>query len=91
LTEQGGNSNLITEQMSIKLFTSYDLKIKKITPCLTSLFLKTDLVKKSNQISMRREILSTYKRKVLSSLDILMIHFYYCPSDPGFFQAIGRI
>ena len=40
---------------------------------------------------MRREILSTYKRKVLSSLDILMIHFYYCPSDPGFFQAIGRI
>ena len=91
LLERGADSNLITRQMLVELFTSYDLQIPKNIPRLTSLLLKIDLVKKSYQIRMRNEILSTYKKKVLSSLGILMYHLYYRPSGPGFFQAIGQI
>jgi len=77
--------------MLVRLFTSYDLQIPKNIPRLTSLLLKIDLIKKSYQIRMRNKILSTYKKKVLSSLDILMYRLYYRPSGPGFFRAIGHI
>jgi len=77
--------------MLVRLFISYDLKITKNIPRLTSLLLKIDLVKKSYRIPRRNEILSTYKKKVLSSLSTLMYHLYYRPSGPGFFQAIGQI
>jgi len=77
--------------MLVELFTSYDLQIPKNIPRLTSLLLKIDLVKKSYQMSKRKEILSTYKKRVLSPLGILMYHLYYRPSGPGFFQAIGQI
>jgi len=40
---------------------------------------------------MRNKTLSTYKKRVLSSLGILMYHLYYRPTGPGFFQAIGQI
>ena len=91
LLEQGGDSNLVSEEMLIKLFTSYDLKIAKDIPRLTSLLLKIDLVKKSYQISTRNKMLSTYKKKVLTSLVVLMYHLYYRPSGPGFFQAIEAV
>jgi len=35
LLERGADSNLITEQMLARLFTSYDLQIPKIIPRLT--------------------------------------------------------
>jgi len=88
LLEQGADSNLINEQMLVELFTSYDLQITKNIPRLTSLLLKIDLLKKSYQIHVRSKKLSTYKKKVLSSLVILMYRLYYRPSGPGFFQAI---
>ena len=91
LLERGADSNLITERMLVELFRSYDLQIPKNIPRLTSLLLKIDLLKKSYQIRMRNETLSTYKKKVLSSLVILMYRLYYRPSGPGFFQAIGQI
>jgi len=77
--------------MLVELFTSYDLQIATNIPRLTSLLLKIDLVKKSYQIRMRNKTLSTYKKRVLSSLGILMYHLYYRPTGPGFFQAIGQI
>jgi len=91
LLEQGADSDLIIEEMLVNLFISYDLQIAKITPRLASLLLKFDLAKKSYQISTRNKILSTYKKKVLSSLVILMYRLYYRPSGRGFFQAIGSI
>ena len=91
LLERGADSNLITERMLVRLFTSYDLQIATNTPRLISLLLKIDLVKKSYQIRMRNKTLSTYKKRVLSPLGILMYHLYYRPSGPGFFQAIGQI
>ena len=91
LLEHGADSNLVSEEMLIKLFTSYDLKIRKNIPRLTSLLLKQDLLKKSYEISMRNKILSAYKKKVLSSLGVLMCRLYYRPSGPGFFQAIEQI
>jgi len=72
----------------IKLFMSYDLQIKKITPRLSSLFLKIKPVKKSDKASMRNKIILTYREKILSSLVILMYRLYYRPSGPGFLQAI---
>jgi len=91
LLEQGADSDLITERMLVKLFASYDLRIATNIPRLTSLLLKIDLVKNSYQTRVRNKTLSTYKKKVLSSLAILMYHLYYRPSGPGFFQAIGQI
>jgi len=91
LLEYGADSNLITEPMLVKLFVSYDLQITKVTPRLTSLLLKINLVKNSHQISTRNTILSSYRKQVLSSLVILMYHLYYRPSGPGFFQAIEQI
>ena len=91
LLEQEADSNLVSKEMLIKLLTSYDLQIKKITSRLTSLLLKIDLVKKFYQISVRNKILSAYKKKIISSLGILIYRLYYRPSGPGFFQAIGQI
>ena len=94
LLEQGADSNLITKKMLVRLFTSYDLQIATNIPRLTSLLLKIDLVKNSYQVCVRNKILSTYKKKVLLSLSILMYHLYHLyhrPSSPDFFQAIGQI
>ena len=91
LLERGADFDQITEEMLVELFLSYDLQIKKITPRLASLLLKMDSVKNPCKISTRNTILSTYKKKVLSSFVILMYHLYYRPSGPGFFQAIGQI
>ena len=85
LLEQGAESDRVSKQLLVKLFVTCDLRIGKITPRLTSLLLG---IEKENKISMRNKILSTYKKKFLSSLIILMYHFYYRPSGPGFFQAI---
>jgi len=88
LLEQGANVDVLSENFLIELSRSYDMQIKKITPRLSSLLLKIKLVKKFDQASTRNKILSTYKKKVVSSLVILMYHLYYRPSGPGFFQAI---
>ena len=88
LLEQGADFDILSEQKLVKLFISYDLQIKKITPQLSSLLLKINLVKKPCQASTRNKILSTYRGKLASSLIILMYHLYYRPSGPGFFQAI---
>jgi len=61
LLEQGANSNLVSEQMLIKLFLrSSDHQKYSSFNIFTS---EIDLVKKSYQISRRNEILSTYKKK----------------------------
>jgi len=91
LVEQGADVDRLSQTILIEVFTSYDLQIKKITPRLSSLLLKTKLVKKSDKESERNKILSTYKKKIVSSLIILMYHLYYRPSGPGFFQAIEQI
>ena len=91
LVEQGADVDRLSQTILIEVFTSYDLQIKKITPRLSSLLLKTKLVKKSDKESERNKILSTYKKKIVSSLIILMYHLYYLPSGPGFFQAIEEI
>jgi len=91
LLEQGADSDIISEQKLVKLFISYDLQIKKITPQLSSLLLKINLVKKPCQASTRNKILSTYSEKIVSSLVILMYRLYYRPSGPGFFQAIEQV
>jgi len=89
LLEQGADSNLITEQMLVRLFTSYDLQITKNIPRLTSLLLKIDLVKKSYQIRVRNKKYQLIRKKIISSLVILIYHLYYLPTGPAFFQAIG--
>ena len=91
LLEQGADSDILSEQKLVKLFISYGLRVGRITPRLSSLLLKINLVKKPCQASTRNEILSTYKKKIVSSLVILMYHLYYRPSGPGFFQAIEQI
>jgi len=91
LLERGADFDQITEEMLVELFASYDLQIKKITPCLKPLLLKMDSVKNPCKISTRNKILSTYKKKILSFLIILMYHLYYRPSGPGFFRAIRQI
>jgi len=91
LLERGADSDILSEQKLAKLFTSYDLHIKKITPRLSSLLLKIKLVKKSAQTSTKNKILSRYKEKIVSSLVILMYRLYYRPSGPGFFQAIEQV
>jgi len=91
LLERGADSDRLSEKILIEVFTSYDLQIEKITPRLSSLLLKINLVKKPCQASTRKEIVSTYKKKIVSSLVILMYHLYYRPSGPGFFQAIEQV
>jgi len=91
LLERGADSDRLSRRFLIKLFTSYDLQTEKITPRLFSLLLKINFVKKPYKMSTRNKILSTYKKKVVSSLIILMYHLYYRPSGPGFFQAIEQI
>ena len=90
LLEQGADSDILSQKVLIKLLTTYDLQIKKITPRLSKLLLKIDLVKKSYKASARNRILSTYRGKIVSSLVILMYHLYYRPTGPGFFQAIEQ-
>jgi len=91
LVEQGADSDLITEPILVKLFTTYDPQVTKITPRLSSLLLKIKFIKKPHKTSTRNKILSTYSKQVVSSLVILMYHLYYRPSGPGFFQAIEQI
>ena len=91
LLEQRADSDRLSEKILIKLFTSYDLQIKKITPRLSPLLLKIKLVGKSDKMSMRNKILSTYRKKIISSLVILMYHLYYRPNGPGFLQAIEQV
>ena len=90
LLEQGADSDILSQKVLIKLLTTYDLQIKKITPRLSKLLLKMDLVKKSHKTSARNRILLTYRGKIVSSLVILMYHLYYRPTGPGFFQAIEQ-
>ena len=90
LVEQGADSDRLSQKVLIKLLTTYDLQIKKITPRLSKLLLKIDLVKKSYKTSARNRILLTYRGKIVSSLVILMYHLYYRPTGPGFFQAIEQ-
>ena len=90
LVEQGADSDKISSENLNKLLTSHDLQFKKITPRLSSSLLKINLVKKPYQASTRKEILSKYKKQVLSSLVILMYRLYYRPSGPGFFRAIEQ-
>jgi len=91
LLEQGADFDILSEQKLVKLFISYDLQITPLTPRLVSLLLKIDLVKKHCKVAARNKVLSTYKKKLLTTLVILMYHLYYRPSGPGFFQAIGQI
>jgi len=91
LLEQEADPDNLSEEFLNRLLTSYDLQIKKITPRLSSLLLKIKLLKKSDKMSTRNKILSTYRKKVISSLVILMYHLYYRPSGPGFFQAIEQV
>jgi len=91
LLEQGANVDVLSEKILIKLFVSYNLQIRKITPRLSSLLLKTNFVKKSCKLSMGNKILSRYREKILSSLVILMYHLYYRPNGPGFLQAIEQV
>ena len=91
LLEHGADSDTLAEYFLNNLLMLYDLHIKKITPRLSSLLLKIKLVKKFDQASTRNKILSTYKKKIVSSLIILMYHLYYRPSGPGFFQAIEQV
>jgi len=90
LLKQGANSDRLSQKVLIKLLTTYNLQIKKITPRLSKLLLKIKLVKKSDKASMRNKILLTYRGKIVSSLVILVYHLYYRPTGPGFFQAIEQ-
>ena len=91
LLERGADVDVLSEKNLIKVFTCYDLQIKKTTPRLSSLLLKIKLVKKSCKISTGNKILSRYREKILSSLVILMYHLYYRPNGPGFLQAIEQV
>ena len=86
--ERGADLDRLSEEILIELFTSYDLQIKKITPRLLSLIIKTISVEKVYKMSTRNKILSSYRKQVFSSLTILMYRLYYRPSGPAFFQVV---
>jgi len=84
LVEKGADSDRLSEEMIVNLFASYDLQVKKITPRLLSLLLKTKFLRKLYKKS-------TGNKKIFFSLVILMYRLYYRPGGPGFFQAIEQI
>ena len=88
LLEQGADSDRIYREDLIKFFTSYDLQIEKITPRLSSIILKIKCLNTPCKKSRRNKILSSYKKKMIFSLFILMYRIYYRPGGPGYFRAI---